>query len=431
MAASVVIPSGARILTTREDGGRVWYSLREDVPAEGATETECPETGAAVRTVTYRGRQVWFRWSQTVIRYPEAETATASARPFILWYMIPERTRYPNPSNRLYPIAVRIDGSGWIVPEDRVPYSLLAEMRENGVRCGAFPADPRAAASLIDMALTALREQMAEIVSDLARTQAAAADRLARETGRDGTPDTRSEDERVKEALRTAEAARKRIGDRLELIAQGAALFGIDRTAYRPELAAAAADATHDAILERARLYRKAATTLRAGGTAEGAAVADAIDRDGIPAVVAADVLQEHGAEAEGNALRAAFTPAEPAPVGPEPLDPSEMTAGELAAAAPREPGEETTPVAVPPDRPTQTTRTVTVHCEARRPGYDSRAPQWWVAYVVPGSERLNFADVPFTRSNRPLRAEVRVPRNASRVVVGVRGGGQVRRIDL
>jgi hypothetical protein len=70
----------------------------------------------------------------------------------ILMYDIPTRTNFPNPTARLWRCGTRLNLSCWVVRADLVPWTLLNEMKDAGVRWHLLPfsdADSKEATALM------------------------------------------------------------------------------------------------------------------------------------------------------------------------------------------------------------------------------------------------------------------------------------------
>ena len=218
----------------------------------------------------------------------------------LLIYDIPEKAPIANPSGRLRRIAIRANLSCWIVPNHLIPYSLLNYMAENGATWHTVQFDVSEAQKLLRMANEAIKRDMEAAVARTAKSIAAA--ELAYEQPADDAPPPTVSDfeERTQRAIKRAKQV---LGD----LEEAAKVFGIDPAATPVRWAYAQAEVLRSAAHDRARRYAGAGVKAAEVGGFDGQAVANAVAADAIPAGVVADFIQDHGADDEANALRAAF----------------------------------------------------------------------------------------------------------------------------
>lgn len=104
-------------------------------------------------------------------------------RAHLLYYYIPkvrdnrgrERDVFPNPSNILRRIGYRVDGSVWVIPSDRLPWTLIGDMQGTiGVTCQEVEFSKAEAAKLSKIALETLQKLTTDAVNtvtDKAQTE--------------------------------------------------------------------------------------------------------------------------------------------------------------------------------------------------------------------------------------------------------------------
>src|SRR5205085_1363658 len=92
----------------------------------------------------------------------------------LLIYDIPTGSRIPNPSPRLWRVAVRINLSCWLVLEENIPYALLNGMSERGASWHVVKFAGDEAGKLLGMATEALRKEVADAVEEAGGDVAAA-----------------------------------------------------------------------------------------------------------------------------------------------------------------------------------------------------------------------------------------------------------------
>jgi hypothetical protein len=211
-----------------------------------------------------------------------------------LIYDIPEKSRVPNPSRRLRPIAVRVNLSCWVVREGDIPYALLHEMARGGATWHVVRFDASEGAKLVGMAVEAIKRDIRDAMRRANRSADAAAQKL----------DPAAEDP-TEVKRRYAERARPVVRRLLRLLAdvrKAAERFGIEPESVSLADAHAAVSALQAGMLARARAYGEAVEQARMLGDA---AMAGAAAADLVPAGILADDIDDRGGDA--GALREAF----------------------------------------------------------------------------------------------------------------------------
>src|SRR5262245_3245684 len=83
-------------------------------------------------------------------------------RPCLLVYDIPDAADLANPTPALRGRGVRVNLSCWVVPEDRIPYHLLAEMERRGATWHVVRFADDQLDKLVAMARATITKHMAE-----------------------------------------------------------------------------------------------------------------------------------------------------------------------------------------------------------------------------------------------------------------------------
>ena len=222
-------------------------------------------------------------------------------------YDVPTRNGYANPSNRLYPIAVRLTESAWMMRTSDIPYQLMAEMRDNGCSVEVNKFDKSESRRLIHQAVARLQEELAAAV-----VRAQASHNLAERTLNAATegenPSTPEEAEKAH--LRQAKAIEKRLTLLASQITKAASRFGINEQAVNINRLNATAAMIRDNMQERASAYIAAQVALRNLGTIDGTALARLADdnvAEKVPVYVIVDMLRESGDDENADRLQEAF----------------------------------------------------------------------------------------------------------------------------
>lgn len=218
-------------------------------------------------------------------------------RASLLIYDIPEKSNLANPSPFLRRIAFRANLSCWVIPTHMIPYNRMNTLAEGGATWHVVQFDTTEAEKLTKMAHEAIARDMRLALARARRSMQTAAN--AYENPEDGeTPTIANFEERVERAVRRAEAV-------LEDLKHAAGVFDIDPTTTPVQWAVQQASLIRSAAHERAKAYAEAAVQVRAIGSSDATAVANAADADSIPVGALADVIDENGGDA--SELRKAF----------------------------------------------------------------------------------------------------------------------------
>ena len=244
----------------------------------------------------------------------EQAVAAVSSKPWLLIYDIPKnRPDIANPTGVLRRRGVRLNLSGWLLPENQIPYATLNTMkldrvmtREDGstytlrgANWHLIPQDPKASRQMVMAAIDSLKEQIAEALEDNQASARRAGVKWDRAEG-DETDLARAERDWNKQQ----EVILDRLNERLADLEEGAKVFGITGDLFGLAGAHAAREGLQTAMANRARQYVATADQARQMGPT-GEALADAMmaDRNVLP--VALDYVEENGGDT--TAARDAF----------------------------------------------------------------------------------------------------------------------------
>lgn len=229
----------------------------------------------------------------------------------LLYYRIPtavsrgtdEVDGYPNPSNRLRRFGFRVDGSVWVIPENAWPHALVTEMREAGATVGDVKFDMAEGPALVRMAVEQMKKDVEE---QLARTRISLAN--AEEKYLEGAIDTEGGRE---EAVKRFEVRARWMIRNLRKLAEDVEV-AIKNFGAAPELlgltdARTAFTALQHGYEVRSAAYVRAAKELAAVGTVDATALANAAQKDLVPAAVLQGALEDAGKEVAATALHDAF----------------------------------------------------------------------------------------------------------------------------
>lgn len=325
------LPAGSKVLVVRPNGRRVWHTTKTKILFHTEPEPAvCPATGRT-DVVTYRAEGMVIFFLPSLIETGTAAVAPDTApipeplapadlRACLLIYDIPERVEFPNPSDRLRRLGVRVNLSCWCVPEIDVPYTLLHEMTKAGATWHVVRFDANEAPKLVRMCLGAIRKEIADAV---VRSKQAAARATVQMDDSDNTP------EKVEERyLIRARAIAERYTELVTDLTAAARRFGISEAALQTQDADSAIAGISAGMHARARIYL---TKVRLVKQQTGAVFVE-----NCPAGMLADFMDDHGMAADASELRRAFAdvagswvygeqPEAPEPQSPEPSAPGHV----------------------------------------------------------------------------------------------------------
>jgi len=307
------LPPGSKLVIKQPNQPAAWYTTKKEIILEIApVEAPCPITNDPVMTATAHGLPIWFQArmvrSRIVLAEGDVDAAVFNEQFSLYHYDCPVINNYKNPSDRLYPIAVRLTESAWMMRTSDIPYELMAEMQDNGCAVEVNKFDKSESRRLIHQAVAKLQEELAAAVAraEVSRVRAERALEAEPTEGEDAT----TPEEAEKACLKQAAAIEKRLTLLAGQITKAAARFGIREQAVNIGRLGTAAATISANMKERAAAYVSAQKVLRESNTATGLALANAA-RDGtedkVPAYVLADALREVGDEEGADRLQEAF----------------------------------------------------------------------------------------------------------------------------
>lgn len=308
------LPIGSKVAIQRQGQPAEWYTtIKEVTLPEQPVTTECPLTGAEVRTVLVESTRLFYHQRMSrgrVVLEQDDVTPEAAETQFCLFhYDCPANGEFPNPSGRLYPLAVRLTESAWLMRTGDIPYALMGEMQDAGCTVEVNRFDIAESGRLLRQAVGKLQEELADAVRRADEAMERATDTLAAQ----GTEaNERSPEDAEKFYLSRCGSIQRRLTALQKQVAESSARFGIRPQAINLERLSAAAATIKSEMAERAAAYREGIKALEAAGTVETIALAKAAARDEVPAEVMAGALEDAGDEAGAARLQAAFAvPAE------------------------------------------------------------------------------------------------------------------------
>jgi hypothetical protein len=215
-----------------------------------------------------------------------------------LTYDIPKKSGLTNPSPVLRRVGFRVNFSTWALPQEKVPYPLLAALTEGGARWTIVKYDAGEADKLIGMAVEALRQEVARAGRSAEQSCERARERIEVALRAEGaTPDaTEAESERYWRRCRSALRRAERL---LEDAERAALSFGVGGSVRTDEMDNHVVALRH-ACKAQAAVYAEMARAVR--GTPLEAAAADGE----VPPLVLADFVEEE-CEQDASAARVAF----------------------------------------------------------------------------------------------------------------------------
>lgn len=253
----------------------------------------------------------------------------SSLKPALLIYDIPENVPVlPNPSGILYPVAIRLQFSGWVIPEDRFPKTYfenlerrfqdwlitergqlwansragrrhLRKSKGRGITWLLAPFDPNRAEVLLAPCEESIRQEIVGKIENAQRTYAAEEEALEAEFA-GGMITLKERLKRQKKYRRQMTLVIKRCDKLLADVQQAAAQFGISvaDTAASAEAVIRGIDA---AFKTHVRQYVETTDEL-AAALGVNNPVVRAARADNIPGEILADYADDHNIN--GNPLR-------------------------------------------------------------------------------------------------------------------------------
>lgn len=306
------LPTGSKLVCRNGQKPAEWYTTKKEIILTIApVEATCPITNEPVVTATAHGLPIWFQArmvrSRIVLEDGDVDTKTFDEQFSLMHYDISVRSQFTNPSNRLYPIAVRLTESAWMMRTSDIPYQLMAEIQDAGCTVEVNKFDKSESRRLIHQAVAKLQEELAATVSR-AQTSARLAERNL-EAATEGE-DAITPEEAEKAHLRQAQAIEKRLTVLAGQITKAASRFGINEQAVNIARLGNTAATISANMRERAAAYSAAQKALAAAGTDTTTALARAATDNAtekVPVYVMADALRESGEDEAADRLQEAF----------------------------------------------------------------------------------------------------------------------------
>lgn len=303
------IAAKSRVVIRQPGKASQWYETRKEIVVDVTrlVEDTCPMSGDPVARWDEKGIFVYFPArilrSNLILEEGDVNPAVLEEQFSLFHYDVPKNGEFPNPSNRLYPIAVRLTESCWIVKShDTVILPLMAEMQDAGCKVRMHKFDKSESRALLCEAIEELRVVVAQKVASANASCANAAAQL------DG-----SDEEGLGEV-----AARKRYESRIKAIERSlttltddinkaAERFGISTRTVNLSHLSTVAKKTRVSAAEKAKAYVHGVQHLLMTGTTTGAALAATAMSVGIPTHVMADALRDDGDDAAADVVQGAF----------------------------------------------------------------------------------------------------------------------------
>ncbi len=307
------LPAGSKVTIQQPNSAAEWYTTRKDVTTpESPVTTECPLTGTEVLTLVQDSVRLYYhsRMTRGRVILDEGDVApdAAESQFCLMHYDVPSSGDFPNPSGRLYPIAVRLTESAWLMRTGDIPYALMAEMQDAGCTVEVNNFDKAESARLIRQAVGTLQKELADACERANEAMERATDCLAAQ----GTEaNTRTPEEAERFFLNRSKAIERRLATLQKQVTESATRFGIRPQAINLTRLGETAQAVRTEMTERARLYKESQVALAALGTVDGTALATLAAQSQVPAEVMAGALEDAGNHEAAQALMAAFHPAE------------------------------------------------------------------------------------------------------------------------
>lgn len=304
------LPQGSRLVIRAGERPAAWYETKKEVILTTTpVETECPITGDPVVTATEQKVQIWFQprmvRSRVVLEAGDVDESTFGEQFSLLHYDIKQASGFPNPSAKLYPIGVRLTESAWIIRTSDTPYNLMAKIQDAGCKIEANKFDVSESRRLIHQAVAQLQEELAaavqrnnECMEEASRNLEAGVD----SKGREVDPEVGQQN-----YLRLAQNIEKRLTLLAADIKKAAQRFGINEQAVNINRLGTTAAALGQEMRQRAAAYAEATNALRAIGTAEATALANAAEADQTTHYAMSDMLRENGNDGLADKINAAF----------------------------------------------------------------------------------------------------------------------------
>lgn len=215
----------------------------------------------------------------------------------LLIYDIPDESGFPNPSNILRSIAVRVNLSCWVIPESSIPYTLLNEMEAVGCTWHTVKFDASEGDKLRRMAVDAITREITEAITRAETSYTRALRKFQR---------SKESPEKAQSTYMKVIGQIDRRMNRLQRqLRRVTTEFGIEQSAIPLTRLTRATVTIQDKVKARCRLYADAIRQLQSiNGVRDPMAQAGRVD--GVPALILADYMDDRGLDS--SKLRAAFS---------------------------------------------------------------------------------------------------------------------------
>lgn len=197
---------------------------------------------------------------------------------------------YPNPSDTLRRFAIRTSESKWVVPENRIPYVLIQEMREAGCVVWDIPLDMGGLERIREWLAYNLRKEIGEREQSYRDSLAKAGEQTS--------------EDKIDRHINNAAG---RMTEFLEDIQHAAGIFGLDINEMVQTTFGKVATLQTESY-RRARVYAAAVRTAQETGTTDAVGIARAATMsEEAPVGVLADALEDAGQDEAADTLRREF----------------------------------------------------------------------------------------------------------------------------
>lgn len=201
-----------------------------------------------------------------------------------LFYDVPTNADLDHPSQWLRGIAVRLNGSVWLMHESDLPSFRVLEMEREGVDWFTLPVDTTDAEHILKIVTKKLVSEIREVVAsaqsncDTASLRAERSKKTAKE---------------VEKGYRyRCNAIIKDAGKKIQQYRKAAQRFGVSPESLRLPGARQTMESLRSAVLEKCRAYAEAAREVEA--RSPGSPMAKAARKGQVPAAILADYAQDN-----------------------------------------------------------------------------------------------------------------------------------------
>lgn len=209
----------------------------------------------------------------------------------LLVYDVPAALDIDNPSGRLRRLGVRINLSCWAVPDDRMPWVYLQELKDAGVSWHVVAFDAGEAQKIAGIAAEAIEREVNDAIKRARKSHELAHEKLGETLDLDRFD-------------RTTERAQETLQGVLDALKEAARGFGLDETRL-PLDRGFAQIRTMKAVADgRAAAFKSLVEEVKASQAP--ATVKTALADDALPHYVAADMAEDNGVDA--SVLREVFS---------------------------------------------------------------------------------------------------------------------------